>query len=490
MSFRNKRTGAFQPFGGLFSTEKTSGVTREAPAFVQNQTRATMNLARNVPFQPIRPTVAPFSQDQKEFFSTARDYARSAMNRQAPTIDVSPIRDQLGRTVDTSRVTDLIGDRADLSGVLGMVGRRVDTSGLRGMLGERADTSALGNIMGQRIDTTGLEGAAAQAVSTDELGGLMGQQNVARDIYGDFTTREVTPYLQTQIGDATDRALQNVSSLYANSGRLGSTAFADAAARGVTNASAPILQAQANADAARQLQAAGLLGQAFEADRAADIGIADRRAAIQATNFGRQLQGQGLLANLAQQGMARDASIAGQMASFNESGLARDAALQGQIANYSAQDLARDMAANQFAAQMQNAAIGRDANLAQSAAQFDAADAARDANLAGRLTAASQQQAMLAPTMQQMDMANMGLLAQIGAQQQAQQQAQNNALLQYQQMLNQGQQQRYNNMVMASQLGEPYIGQSSYGDQGMFNTALGAGATLLGGAKAFNLFGL
>ena len=59
----------------------------------------------------------------------------------------------------------------------------------------------------------------------------MGQQNVARDIFSDFTTREVTPYLQTQITDATDRALQNVNNLYASAGRTGSAAFADAAAR-------------------------------------------------------------------------------------------------------------------------------------------------------------------------------------------------------------------------------------------------------------------
>ena len=276
----------------------------------------------------------------------------------------------------------------------------------------------------------------------------------------------------------------------------------------MTNAAAPILQAQANTDAARQLQAAGLLGQAFEADRAADIGLADRRAAIMATNFGRQLQGQGLLANLANQGITRDATIAsqlagydesgiardaalqGQIAGYDESGIARDAALQGQIAGYSAADLNRDMAANQYAAQLDNAGIARDAGLAQSAAQFAAGDAARDAGLAGQLTDASRQQAMLAPTMQQMAMANMGLLAQIGGQQQAQQQAQINANLQYQQMMNQAQQQQFNNMVMASQLGEPYIGATTVGDQGLFNTALGAGATLLGGAKAFNLFGL
>ena len=418
MSFRNKRTGAFQPFGGLFSTEKTSGLTRTAPAFVQNQTQSTMGMANQYRPVVVQPRVAPINQDQTAFFNTARNYAQQAMNREAPEIDTGALERQLGRTVDTSGIDSLIGRRADLGGVLGMVG--------------------------QRVDLGGLEDAAAQSVSTDELGALMGQQNVARDIYQDFTTREVTPYLEAQVNDATDRALQNVSNLYAGSGRLGSAAFADAAARGVTAASAPILQQAAQTDAARQLQAAGMLGQAFNQDRAMDASLADRRAAIMSTNFGRQLQGQGILANLRQNAINRDLS------------------------------------ANQFAAQMQNNAINRDAGLAQSSAGFASSDLSRDAQLANQLTNASRQQAMLAPTMQQMDMANMGLLAQIGAQQQAQQQAQYNAQLQYAQLLNQANQQQYNNMAMASQLGQPFIGQESYGDQGMFNTVAGLAATGIG----------
>lgn len=418
MSFRNKRTGAFQPFGGLFSTEKTSALTRTAPEFVTNQTQRTMNFANQYRPAVVQPRVAPLNRDQTAFFDTARNYAQQAMNREAPEIDTSALEDQLGRTVDTSGIDRLIGQRADLGGVLGMVG--------------------------QRVDLSGLEDAAAQSVSTDELGALMGQQNVARDIFSDFTTREVTPYLQTQITDATDRALQNVNNLYASAGRTGSAAFADAAARGVTAASAPILQRAAQTDAARQLQAAGMLGQAFNQDRAMDASLADRRAAIMSTNFGRQLQGQGILANLRQNAINRDLS------------------------------------ANQFAAQMQNNAINRDAGLAQSSAGFASSDLSRDAQLANQLTNASRQQAMLAPTMQQMDMANMGLLAQIGAQQQAQQQAQFNAQLQYAQLLNQANQQRYNNMAMASQLGQPFIGQETYGDEGLFNTVAGVGATALG----------
>ena len=187
MSFRNKRTGAFQPFGGLFSTEKTGGLTRTAPAFVQNQTQRTMGMANQYRPVVVQPRVAPLNQDQPAFFNTARNYAQQAMNREAPEIDTSALERQLGRTVDTSGIDSLIGRRADLGGVLGMVG--------------------------QRVDLSGLEDAAAQSVSTDELGALMGQQNVARDIYEDFTTREVTPYLEAQVNDATDRARAALSAL-------------------------------------------------------------------------------------------------------------------------------------------------------------------------------------------------------------------------------------------------------------------------------------
>lgn len=422
MSFRNKRTGAFQPFGGIFGTEKTSTIYREAPDFVRNQTQSTMGLANRVAFQPIRPQVASFNEDQREFFNTARDYARSAMNREVPQIDVSSLEALQGRSADTSALQSMMNRGVDMGGVLGMVGRRVDPSDIREAMMLRTNT--------------------------DELGNLMGQENVARDIFQDFTTREVTPYLETQVNAATDDALQNVSSLYANSGRLGSGAFGRAAAEGVTRASAPILQQAAQQDAARQLQAAGMLGQAFQADRAADIGLADRRAAFEANDFGRQLQGAGILANL------------------------EDAGLQ------------RDMAAQQFAAQSRAQDLARQQAAAMGLANFSQSDLNRELAVAQGLTGASLNQARLAPTMQQMDMANMGLLAQIGSQQQAQQQAAYNAQLQYQQMLNDAQQQRFNNMVMASQLGEPYIGSATVGDQGMFNTLLGAGTTILGGADA------
>lgn len=403
---------------GFFNSKETVTQKMDAPAFVQNQTQATMQRANQYRPAVERPQVAQLNQDQTAFFDTARNYAQQAMNRDTPEIDTSALENMLGRRVDTGQLTGLIGQRANLGGVLGMVGRQADTSGIRN--------------------------AAAQTVDSGELGALMGQDNVARGIFEQFTNRETTPFLQAQIKDATDRALQNELSKYAGAGRTGSTAFADAAARGVTAASAPILQAQANADAARQLQAAGMLGQAAAQDRSMDASLAGQRAAIDAANVNRNLQGLGMISSIEQ------------------------AALN------------RDLAANQFAAQMENTGFARDANLAQQAAALQAGDFARDASLAGQLTNASQQQAMLAPTMQQMDLQAMNLFGQIGAQQQAQRQAELNAQQQYIQMLNDAQQQQYNNLVVSSQLGQPFIGNTSTTEGNLMNTVAGIAATGLG----------
>ena len=61
--------------------------------------------------------------------------------------------------------------------------------------------------------------------------------------------------LQTQIDDATSRAVDSVSSQYARGGRLGSDSFADSLGRGITNAAAPILAQNLQRDQANRLAA-------------------------------------------------------------------------------------------------------------------------------------------------------------------------------------------------------------------------------------------
>ena len=407
-----------------------------APAFVQNQIQQTFREAQaQQPLVYTGPRVAESNRDQERFFDMTRDFVERTQNEPLPTVDTSNLEALQGRAINTS-------------GIMGMLGRQADVGQLQGMIGSRADTGLLQD---------------AQAATTDlgELGGLMGQQNIANDIFRDFTTREVTPYLETAVDDAANRALQNVNNLYAGSGRLGSTAFADAAARGVTAASAPILQQAAQTDAARQLQAAGLLGQAFQQDRAADIGLATTRAGMEQADLARQLQGAGMLSNLEQAALQRDAQLANQIAGYEDAMLARDLAAQ------------------------------------QSMLQAEQADLARELSIAQGLTGASETQARLAPQMQQMQLQSLGMLGAIGDAQQAQQQAELEARRQQIAELNAARQMRMQNMINASQLGRQFTNttrttqetpEQQQGGGGLLNTLGGLASTYIGlGAPGLEL---
>jgi len=385
---------------------KTTEITTKQtvlPGFAQNQIQRTFAQAQQQqPLVYTGPRVAESNRDQERFFDMTRDFVERTQNEPLPTIDTSNLE--------------------------ALQGRAINTSGIMGMLGRQADVGQLQDMVGNRVDTS-------------ELAGLMGQQNIANPIFQDFTTREVTPYLETAVDDAASRALQNVNNLYAGSGRLGSTAFADAAARGVTAASAPILQQAAQTDAARQLQAAGLLGQAFQQDRAADIGLATTRAGFD------------------QSGMQLDAQLAGQIAGFEDAMLARDLAAQ------------------------------------QSMLQAEQADLARELSIAQGLTGASETQARLAPQMQQMQLQSLGMLGAIGDAQQAQQQAELEARRQQIAELNAARQTQMDNMIRAAGLTSG-LGTTTYttsqpqqgGGGGLLNTLGGLAAGYVGlGAPGLEL---
>ena len=71
-------------------------------------------------------------------------------------------------------------------------------------------------------------------------------------IKGDFT---ISDPLQTAIDAQTDRAINDISSLYSKGGRLGSDAFGTAIGEGVTQASAPLLASALEKDQANKLAA-------------------------------------------------------------------------------------------------------------------------------------------------------------------------------------------------------------------------------------------
>ena len=122
-------------------------------------------------------------------------------------------------------------------------------------------------------------------------------------IKGDFT---ISDPLQTTIDAQTDRAINDISSLYSASGRLGSDAFGTAIGEGVTQATAPLLADALEKDQARKLAAvsaiptvlnndlalARALGAVGADERALDQAMLDRPAMV--TSAGNQASQQRL----------------------------------------------------------------------------------------------------------------------------------------------------------------------------------------------------
>ena len=407
---------------GLETGTTTTSV--QAPAFVQDQMQRTFAMADSYRPQVYGgERVAPLNADQLAAFDMMRNYAQQPFAM--PTIDTSQLQ--------------------------GMMGQATDMSGLQGAAYRTANTSGLSNLSGQRADTAALQ--QAQQASTDRSGlaSLMGQQNQAAGLLEGMTQREVTPYLDTAVNAASDNALQGVMARYAASGRLGSQAFADSAAQGVTNAAAPILQQAAQADAARQQQAAGMLANIYGQDMARDVGLAQSQVNAEMADLGRQGQLAGLLAQISDRGLNRDAQIQNQLLGFENMAIDRQTAAERAM-----------MAAQQ-------------------------SDLARNTGIAGQLAGFSAEQARMAPMVEQINLNRMGLLGSIGDAQQQYNQAQLMGQQQYVNEMNQARQQQIQNMLAAQGLGGNYLGQSrtTYDPNLRFNQALGGITAAAGLADAF-----
>lgn len=133
-------------------------------------------------------------------------------------------------------------------------------------------------------------------------------------IKGDFT---ISDPLQNAIDAQTDRAVNDISSLYSKGGRLGSDAFGTAIGEGVTQASAPLLANALEKDQARKLAAvssipsiiqnelglANVLGSVGAQERALDQALLDRTAMVtSAGNTAEQQRLNNLLAALGARG--------------------------------------------------------------------------------------------------------------------------------------------------------------------------------------------
>ena len=90
----------------------------------------------------------------------------------------------------------------------------------------------------------------------DTVSGLLGSDSSAIKTLTRLSNDQSSPYLETMLDTAIGDATNDATSTYAGSGRLGSAAFGNALGRGVTDAAAPILQENLQADLDRQLSAA------------------------------------------------------------------------------------------------------------------------------------------------------------------------------------------------------------------------------------------
>ena len=143
-------------------------------------------------------------------------------------------------------------------------------------------------------------------------------------IKGDFT---ISDPLQTAIDAQTDRAINDISSLYSKGGRLGSDAFGTAIGEGVTQASAPLLADAIEKDQARKLAAvssipsvlnndlalARALGAVGAEERALDQALLDRPAMVtSAQNTANQQRINNLLSALGSRGQVGGTSTSQQ----------------------------------------------------------------------------------------------------------------------------------------------------------------------------------
>ena len=92
------------------------------------------------------------------------------------------------------------------------------------------------------------------------ISGLLGPNSTVTSALTGLAQEQTNPLLQTMLDSAIGDARNAATSQYAGSGRLGSAAFGDALGEGITQAAAPILQSNLQADRDRQLKAALGLG--------------------------------------------------------------------------------------------------------------------------------------------------------------------------------------------------------------------------------------
>ena len=281
-------------------------------------------------------------------------------------IDASALQNQydLGNltagNVNTLPLQNMMGQRADLTGLQNAAGATVDASGILNAANQNISPEAIFNAANAGTDISGILAAGNRTADTSGVTNAAGQQNAATGLLTGMAGQSTNPFLQQQLANAVEGAVNNATSQYALGGRLGSGSFAGALGAGITNAAAPILSQNLQADQARQLQAAQALGSVSGQDigrqlTAAEVGVnaqqndinralqaATSGAGVQQTDLARALSGAGMGTDVQSQNIARQLQGATGAAGLQESDLARALSGQGQLVDANNTGIARD----------------------------------------------------------------------------------------------------------------------------------------------------
>ena len=271
---------------------------------------------------------------------------------------------------DPTTLAQLQGAQADLSGLQGLLGQvnpaaqqlagfagqAVDTSPLAALAGQaNPSAQALANLAGQTASLSplqdlvgatnpaldGLQNLTTASADTSQLQNLVGQENAATGLLTGLAGQSTNPFLQQQLANAVEGAVNKATSQYALGGRLGSDSFAGALGAGITNAALPTLSQNLQQDQANQLAAAQALGQVSGQQNQQQINLANTLLGAQQQDQAQQLAATQALGQLANQGLAQQAGIASDIVSSGQQNLQNQLAAQQAAGQLAGQNLAQ-----------------------------------------------------------------------------------------------------------------------------------------------------
>lgn len=357
---------------------------------------------------------------------------------------------------DPTTLAQLQGAQADLSGLQGLLGQtNPSTQALADLAGQTASLSPLQDLVGATNPALGgLQNLTTASADTSQLQNLVGQENAATGLLTGLAGQSTNPFLQQQLANAVEGAVNQATSQYALGGRLGSDSFAGALGAGITNAALPTLSQNLQQDQANQLAAAQALGQVSGQQNQQQINLANTLLGAQQQDQAQQLAATQALGQLANQGLAQQAGIASDIVSSGQQNLQNQLAAQQAAGQLGAQNFGQQADIAQNLAALQQSGIGQQAGIAQDLAALQ---------LSGSQASTQAQQAALGqlPSLLGADQQIISTLQNVGALQQAPAQALLDAAQQQQQQQNILDQNQINALLSAAGMGSGLFGQTT-----------------------------